>query len=597
MGLVTDAPGAPVVPRDAATVMLVRDAAGGGAAPLEVCMLRRNIDSDFVGGAYVFPGGKVDEEDRSALAGRVCSGRDDPEASGLLGVDSGGLAFWVAALRECFEEAGVLLAYPERRAGGEAVAADRSSPRQLVRLDDAERERLAALRAQVNAGEIGFLEACLAEGWALAVDQVHYFSHWITPEGVHKRYDTRFFVAALPPGQVPVHDDYETVDTVWVRPAEAIERHRAGELELIFPTIKNLEAIGKFATSEELLEAAMAIEHVPTVLPRVAVDGRGYRILLPGDPGYDELLGSDPPSGIRLGQARPATRARPLTRQATSAPSPLAGAVELAPGVVRLVAPNAGMMTGPGTNSYLIGETELVVVDPGPADPAHIDALVEAGRGRIRWVVVTHTHSDHAPGAAALAARTGAEVLGFEARDGFVPDRTVGEGFVLRGEGFSLRALHTPGHASDHLCWLLEDQQMLFSGDHVMEGSTVVIAPPDGDMAAYLASLGRLQGLDPPLEAIAPGHGALVTDPASVLAGYVEHRLAREGAVAAALAGAHSATIDELLPTVYADVATALYPVARYSLWAHLRKLAAEGRATAADPGDIDTVWEATSAA
>ena len=259
--------------------------------------------------------------------------------------------------------------------------------------------------------------------------------------------------------------------------------------------------------------------------------------------------------------------------------------------VARVTAPNPGMMTGPGTNSYLVGSDALAVVDPGPDDAGHLDALAELGGGRIRWIVVTHTHPDHAPGAAGLAARTGADVLGFSARDGFVPTRAVGDGFEIDGHGFTLRALHTPGHASNHLCWLLVDERMLFSGDHVMQGSTVVIAPPDGDMSVYLASLHRLLTLDPPLRSIAPGHGSLLTDPEATVRRIVEHRLDREAVVAGALSRAGRATVDELMPTVYADVVDALLPVARYSLWAHVRKLAQDGRACGEDPADITAPW------
>jgi 8-oxo-dGTP pyrophosphatase MutT (NUDIX family) len=266
--------------------MLVRDAEEPGGPALEVCMLRRHLNSDFVGGAYVFPGGKVDEADRTAGAEASCVGRSDADASSMLGIDEGGIAFWVAALRECFEEAGVLLAYPEGSAPGDPL---------VDVTDRAVRSRLAARRIEVNAGTVGFLDACRSEGLCLAVDRVHYFSHWITPEPAPKRYDTRFFVTALPPGQVPVHDDHETTDTVWVQPGEALERARAGEFDIIFPTIKNLEAISRFDTSAELLAAALAVEQVPTVLPRVVADERGFRILLPGDPGYDEAVG--PSSG------------------------------------------------------------------------------------------------------------------------------------------------------------------------------------------------------------------------------------------------------------------------------------------------------------
>ena len=267
--------------------------------------------------------------------------------------------------------------------------------------------------------------------------------------------------------------------------------------------------------------------------------------------------------------------------------------VALAPGVTRVTAPNPGMMTGPGTNSYLVGTTELVVVDPGPDEPSHVDALVEAGGGRIRWVVVTHTHLDHAPAAATVAARTGAEVLGFGPRDDFEPDRSVGEGFELAGDGFCLRAVHTPGHASNHLCWLLLEEGMLFSGDHIMEGSTVVIAPPDGDMAHYMASLERLLDLDPPVAAIAPGHGSLLDDPRTVVTGTLEHRRRREQAVLDALRAAGSATVDDLVGPVYADVHEALHPVARMSLWAHLRKLGDEGIVEGDAADDIAGTWTA----
>ncbi|HAM03422.1 MAG TPA: NUDIX hydrolase [Acidimicrobiaceae bacterium] len=276
----------PVAARDAATIMLVRDVGDAEVSSLEVCMLRRHLNSDFVGGAYVFPGGKVDEEDRSGAAAAVCAGRSDEEASALLGLGGGGLAFWVAALRECFEEAGVLLAYEAREdaAAASPVPVDLASP--------TARRRLAGRRVELNGGRLGFLDLLSAEGLQLAADRVHYFSHWVTPEAAPKRYDTRFFVAALPPGQVPVHDEHETVDTVWVRPADALARAAAGEFDLIFPTMKNLEAVSRFRSSDDLLAAAAAVERVPTVLPRVVADHRGFRILLPGDPGYEDAVGA-----------------------------------------------------------------------------------------------------------------------------------------------------------------------------------------------------------------------------------------------------------------------------------------------------------------
>ena len=266
----------PVPARDAATIMLVRDA----AESFEVCMLRRHLNSDFVGGAFVFPGGKVDEADRSELAKTVCAGRTDAQASELLDVVSGGLAFFVAALRECFEEAGILFAYPAGSTGG-----DLYQPR-----DAAATSRLSGFRKDVNAKRVSFLEACRRSDVSLAVDRVNYFSHWITPEMAPKRFDTRFFVAHLPPGQTAIHDDFETVETVWISPAEALARGEAGEFDIIFPTMRNLKAISRFKTTTELLEAAAAAESVPAVLPRVVSDGNGVRIVLPGDPGYEEAV-------------------------------------------------------------------------------------------------------------------------------------------------------------------------------------------------------------------------------------------------------------------------------------------------------------------
>jgi glyoxylase-like metal-dependent hydrolase (beta-lactamase superfamily II) len=247
----------------------------------------------------------------------------------------------------------------------------------------------------------------------------------------------------------------------------------------------------------------------------------------------------------------------------------------VSPLVRRIVAPNPGLMTGPGTNTYLVGIDEIAVIDPGPDVAAHLDAIAACAGDRVRWILVTHTHPDHAPGAAGLRERTGGEVLGFDARDGFEPDTGIAEGFRLEATEFTLTAVHTPGHASNHLCYLLERARVLFSGDHVMQGSTVVIRPPDGDMRAYLESLRRLLTLR--LEAIAPGHGHLIEDPDAAVEAYLTHRAEREGEVISALA-AGDRTVDEIVARVYASVAAELHPVARHSVHAHLLKLAAEGR-------------------
>ena len=284
--------------RPAATVMLVRDApAPSGGTTLEVLMVRRNLRSDFVGGAYVFPGGAVDPADGGAEAEALCGGRSDAEASALLGVGTGGLAYWVAVVRETFEEAGLLLA---RRPDGPDLLAG----------DPQEEARFAAARAAVNGGTRRFLDLCRDERLHLSVGDVHYFAHWITPRGAPRRYDTRFFVAAAPPGQIAAHDAGETIAEVWISPHEALACHRAGEIEIIFPTIRNLQAIGRFGTSAELLLAAMrASSAVPTIEPRVVPDGNGMRIVLPGDPSYEQAPVADPGDGEARGDFNEAVRA------------------------------------------------------------------------------------------------------------------------------------------------------------------------------------------------------------------------------------------------------------------------------------------------
>lgn len=261
--------------------------------------------------------------------------------------------------------------------------------------------------------------------------------------------------------------------------------------------------------------------------------------------------------------------------------------VTIAPGIVRLTAPNPGVMTGPGTNSYILGTRELIVIDPGPAIESHVAALLELVGDRLQHIVCTHTHLDHSPAASALKNATGARIAGrIAAQDGrqdpaFAPDFIPADGDAIRADGITLRAVHTPGHASNHLCYLLEEQKLLFTGDHVMQGSTVVISPPDGDMHAYFASLEKLLALD--IAALAPGHGHVIATPHDEVRRLIAHRLKREQKVFDALARRHPATIDELVPLAYDDVNARLFPIARRSLHAHLLKLERDGRASVAE--------------
>lgn len=258
--------------------------------------------------------------------------------------------------------------------------------------------------------------------------------------------------------------------------------------------------------------------------------------------------------------------------------------------VRRLIAPNPGPMTGPGTNTYLLGDEEIAVLDPGPAIPEHIEAILAAGEGKIRWLVCTHTHPDHSPAWLALAEATGAEVLGalpandrFQ-DDTFEPTQELAHDHLLRSPEFTLRALHTPGHVSNHYCFLLEEDGMLFAGDHIMNGSTVVIVPPGGDMKAYIESLRLL--LDYPLQSIAPGHGEVMDDPVAAIEWLVAHRLQRESKVISGLEQLGAADIAALVEVVYDDVDTSLHEWAKLSLAAHLIKLEQEGRASHTEPGD-----------
>ena len=269
------------------------------------------------------------------------------------------------------------------------------------------------------------------------------------------------------------------------------------------------------------------------------------------------------------------------------------GAVEeTAPGVRRVLCGNPSAFTFRGTNTYVIGRGRgVAVLDPGPEDAAHLAAILAATRGEaVSHILVSHTHRDHSPGAAALAAATGAPTRGFgphltppdqggEGGDhGFRPDVLLADGEAVEGDGWRLTALHTPGHCGNHLCFALEGSGdgVLFSADHVMSWSTSVVSPPDGDMAAYMRSLGRLREREDRL--LLPGHGPAITDPQPFLAALAAHREEREALVAEALNRAgRPATATELVEPVYGPLDPRLVAAAGRSLLAHLIKLEAEG--------------------
>lgn len=264
----------PVKP--AATVLLVRDADAGG---VEVFMLRRTFNAAFASGMFVFPGGKVDDVDGVDEIAELCDGLTDSHASALLGIASGGLAYWVACIRECFEEAGVLLARHE-------------STGDVVRFDDAvTAKRFEEERENIHDGSVALLDLCKREGLRLTTDDIHYVSHWITPMGEKRRFDTRFFIARAPQAQEPLHDDGETIESFWISPQEAIERAHEKDLMLMPPTKANIEFLLPYKTADEVLEAAAQVGMPQTILPKLKIDsdGRVVGIAMPGDPEYAVL--------------------------------------------------------------------------------------------------------------------------------------------------------------------------------------------------------------------------------------------------------------------------------------------------------------------
>jgi glyoxylase-like metal-dependent hydrolase (beta-lactamase superfamily II) len=258
--------------------------------------------------------------------------------------------------------------------------------------------------------------------------------------------------------------------------------------------------------------------------------------------------------------------------------------------VRRIVAGNAGMMTGPGTNTYLLGEDEIAVLDPGPDEAPHLESILSAAGAPIRWIVVTHTHRDHSPLAAELARRTGATLIGSPPpHDGrqdesFVPQHRPADGERLILGNFELTAIHTPGHASNCVCYFLARERLLITGDHVLEGVSPVILPPDGSMGDYLNSIDKLFAYD--FEKIAPGHGDLMDQGKKVLEALRAHRLAREDKVLSNLGKLREASLDALIPVVYDDVPVDRHQWARLTLQAHLIKLAQQGRVS-----ELNGIW------
>lgn len=547
----------PVATRPAATVLLLRDAtAAGGAGGIEVLMTRRSDKASFAPGAYVFPGGGIDALDAAPDTHAAADRR--PSQSDLH------LTQAIAAIRESFEELGILLA---RHAGG---------PRQGQMADA---QDIAAIDRHQP-----FVAQCAARGLRLAADGVFLLAHWITDRDLPRRFDVPFLVARMPEGQEPVADEAEQFEPVWVRPADALARHEAGQFFMIFPTIRTLQRLAGFGSTQAVFDALKSEAPLWTSCPRAGTLAGKEARYMESDMPYGELALVCPDGQI----------VHPLDWQ-TERPVPLLR------NVMRLTAPNPGVMTGPGTNSYLVGDpaTGFIAIDPGPADTEHLDKLWRAAGGDIRMIVCTHSHPDHSPGAAPLqalcvqAGKARPPILGLpsaptaRAASQFTPDRALQNDELLRLDGsageakitHTLQAIHTPGHAANHVCLLLVEDGLLFSGDHILNGSTTVVDPPDGNMADYLDSLDRLDAVCAAhgVEFILPAHGYVLGGPVNGARGAIAklkaHRLAREAKVLAAMQALPQGSMEDWVRHAYDDVPPRMWPVAQRSLLAHVERI------------------------
>ena len=387
-----------LLPRPASTLILLRDSASGP----EVLMLQRTQSAVFLGGAYVFPGGSLDEADANPrILKRIRGEAKVPPAP-----------YWVAAMRECFEEAGILLGVDAKRA--ESLMHYRKRP---------------------------FVELLENEDLQIPADAIAYYGHWITAPGRSRRFDTRFFLAVAPEGQAGSHDAEETIHDVWITPHEALERGARKEIELVPATQTTLQDLKSFKTAREAFDAVRARPEPEVNRACWALGKDGAKLFRRADPQYFEIHWSDAEETGETTYDLTAGVPKRLDRY-----------------VRRIIAPNPGVMTGPGTNTYVVGEGDLAVIDPGPAIASHIEKIQE--QGKIRWILCTHTHQDHSPAAAMLKAATGAQILGRPAPEGqdatFKPDFVLESGQRVDLGAIGLRAINTPGHASNHVCYLLE---------------------------------------------------------------------------------------------------------------------------------------------
>jgi recombination protein RecT len=572
----------------AATVLLLRD----GEQGLEVLMTRRSSQASFAPGAYVFPGGGIEPDDEKyASNAPVACIESAQRATKFIASRSSQpqqhITWALAAIRESFEELGIVLA---KQSSGEWV----------------QQRQVSALDRHGN-----FYTQMLAQGFQLAAHEVYLLAHWLTDRDMPKRFEVPFLVARMPPGQTPKADEKEQFAPEWVRPQDALARHEAKQFFMIFPTIRTLQKLADYKTVDDVLKACASEKPLWTSCPRAGLMHGKEARFMEHEAAYGELAMVSP-----YGQV-----AHELSWQHEKP-------VQLLQHVWRITAPNPSMMTGPGTNTYIVGTPEkgYLVIDPGPDIASHIERILRATKGDIVAIICTHSHADHSPAAKPLQARVveasntvpmalTAEfaqhicpILGLAseptARDNawFDPDITLQNSERLAPYfrrpydeipfEISLQVIHTPGHAANHLCLILPEDGLLFSGDHILNGSTTVIDPPDGDMTAYLDSLDTLQALcqQHDLRFILPAHGYVLSvcdaaqgqgDTSSdtrggagrAIAALKAHRLKREAKIIAAMKLKPQGSAEELVPIAYNDADPKLWPIAARSLTAHVQRI------------------------
>jgi glyoxylase-like metal-dependent hydrolase (beta-lactamase superfamily II)/8-oxo-dGTP pyrophosphatase MutT (NUDIX family) len=454
----------------------------------------------FMGGTFVFPGGALEDSDSQMAAVSTIDAATALERLGESIDAEQALGLFCCALRELYEEAGVLLATDGERPVDPAKV----------------REVYAPHHAEVGHDASTFAAFLQGEGLTLSTDLLVPHGRLVTPEQAPIRFDARFFVAPMPSGQAVVPHPTEVHEWLWITPTDALARARAKELDVPIPTMAILQGLAETPGFEQLIE------------------GRHERREIESE--------------------------------------------ELSPLITVVRAPNAGLMTGGGTNTYIVGRGDVAIIDPAVPDPVYIERVArETGnRGRAAVVLITHSHIDHIGGVVPLVEQMRTEVAAFE-KFGEPPfvTRTLADGERIELGGATLRAIHTPGHASNHLCYYLEEDGSLFAGDVVAGFGTVVISPPDGSLADYMSTLERLRALD--VGRIYPGHGPAIADGKGKLDEYIAHRRDRERQVIEALeTGLHE--IPAMVKRIYAEIPEALHPMAERSVLAHLEMLEGQGR-------------------